>query len=189
MKITDILGQSLPVFKVGGSSVLPPPLFAVRAHLPHLAGFIRKVIVKDLDKKDLDKLNIHLWELWRGFDFEQLEAEELFSAVAEYIIFIQATVPNLPYCALPDITADEDEGNYSYAQNTTYEKLVADYANMTLPDVMKLNYVDFLILRREAYIYNLSKTKKGREKLEEAYCMEQTQPDRGGLRKQFGGGE
>ncbi len=168
MKITDILGQSLPVFKVGGSSVLPPPLFAVRAHLPHLAGFIRKVIVKDLDKKELDKLNIHLWELWRGF-------------------FIQATVPNLPYCALPDITADEDEGNYSYAQNTAYEKLVADYANMTLPDVMKLNYVDFLILRREAYIYNLSKTKKGREKLEEAYCMEQTQPDRGGLRKQFGG--
>ena len=144
MKITDILGQSLPVFKVGGSSVLPPPLFAIRAHLPHLAGFIRKVIVKDLDKKDLDKLNIHLWELWRGFDFEQLEAEELFSAVAEYIIFIQATVPNLPYCALPDITADEDEGNYSYAQNTAYEKLVADYANMTLPDVMKLNYVDFL---------------------------------------------
>ena len=189
MKITDILGQSLPVFKVGGSSVLPPPLFAVREHLPHLAGFIRKVIVKDLDKKDLDKLNIHLWELWRGFDFEQLEAEELFSAVAEYIIFIQATVPNLPYCALPDITADEDEGNYSYAQNTAYEKLVADYANMTLPDVMKLNYVDFLILRREAFVYGLSKTKKGREKLEEAYCMEQTQPDRGGLRKQFGGGE
>ena len=62
MKITDILGQSLPVFKVGDRSVLPPPLFAVREHLPHLAGFIRKVIVKDLDKKDLDKLNIHLWE-------------------------------------------------------------------------------------------------------------------------------
>ena len=189
MKITDILGQSLPVFKVGGSSVLPPPLFAVREHLPHLAGFIRKIIVKDLDKKELDKLNIHLWELWRGFDFSQLGTEELFTAVAEYIIFIQSTVPNLPYCALPDITDDGDEENYSYVQNTACEKLVADYANMPLPDVMKLNYVDFLILRREAFIYNLSKTKKGREKLEEAYCMEQTQPDRGGLRKQFGGGE
>lgn len=185
MKITDILGQSLPVFKVGGSSVLPPPLFAVRAHLPHLAGFIRKAIVQDLDKQSFDMLTVHLSTLWEC-DFSHLGAEELFTAVAEYIIFIQATVPNLPYCALPNVTADDD-GEYSYTQNTAFEKLVADYANMPLTEVMKLNYVDFLILRREAFIYNFSKTKQGREKLEEAYCMEQTQPDRGGLRKQFGG--
>ena len=189
MKITDILGQSLPVFKVGGSSVLPPPLFAVRAHLPHLIGFIRKVIIEELDDTFFEELRPHLSPLWKGVSLEALDAEELFSTVAEYILFLRETIPNLPYCALPDITDDGDEENYSYVQNTACEKLVADYANMPLPDVMKLNYVDFLILRREAFIYNLSKTKKGREKLEAAYCMEQTQPDRGGLRKQFGGVE
>ena len=186
LKTTDILGQELPVLRVSGVSVLPPPLFVLNRHLPYLVGFMRSIIVGELNVRRLHGLYPHVNALLHTRFSGGTDAEELFAAVAEYLIFIRETIPQLPYCAAPHI-ADDGEDGYAFPLFTSSEKLVSDYANLPLTDVYRLNYVDFLILRREAFIYGISRTKKGREKLEEAYCREQTQPDRARLRSRFGG--
>ena len=49
-----------------------------------------------------------------------------------------------------------------------------------------MDYIDYLTLKRDAFIYRLSKTDKGQEYLENAYRLEQTKPDRQSLREEFG---
>ncbi len=63
---------------------------------------------------------------------------------------------------------------------------MADYARMSLPDVRELNYIQYLIWRRDAYIHRLNQTEEGQECLDNAWRMEQTKPDRLGLRKKLG---
>lgn len=58
---------------------------------------------------------------------------------------------------------------------------------MSLPDVGRLDYIQYLILRRDAYIYRLEQTEAGREYLANAWRMEQTEPDRAALRCKIGG--
>lgn len=50
--------------------------------------------------------------------------------------------------------------------------------------VNELDYIDYLIYRRDAFIYKQSQTEHGREYLENAFRLEQTTPDRQKL-KQF----
>jgi hypothetical protein len=45
------------------------------------------------------------------------------------------------------------------------------------------------LLFRDAYIYRLQQTEKGREYLENAWIFEQTEPDRKKLRQHFSKGE
>jgi hypothetical protein len=49
-----------------------------------------------------------------------------------------------------------------------------------------LDYIDYLIYRRDAFIYRMSQTEKGEEYLNNAWRLEQTKPDRESLRKKFG---
>lgn len=44
----------------------------------------------------------------------------------------------------------------------------------------------YLQLRRDAYIHSLQQTKEGREYLENAWRLEQTEPERDKLREKFG---
>ena len=52
--------------------------------------------------------------------------------------------------------------------------------------VEELDYIDYLIYRRDAFIHKLSQTEKGEEYLDNAWRLEQTEPDRGALRSKFG---
>lgn len=54
-----------------------------------------------------------------------------------------------------------------------------------LPDVDDLDYIDYLILRRDAFISRLNSTEEGRKYLNNAYRLTQTKPDRKRLREQF----
>ena len=63
---------------------------------------------------------------------------------------------------------------------------MADYARLSLPEVRELNYIQYLIWRRDAFIHKLSQTEEGQEYLDNAWRMEQTKPDRAGLRKKLG---
>ena len=63
---------------------------------------------------------------------------------------------------------------------------MADYARMSLPDVRELNYIQYLIWRRDALIHRMNQTEEGQEYLDNAWRMEQTKPDRAGLRKKLG---
>lgn len=54
-----------------------------------------------------------------------------------------------------------------------------------LPDVDDLDYIDYLILRRDAFITKLNSTENGRKYLNDAYRLTLTKPDRKRLREQF----
>lgn len=62
---------------------------------------------------------------------------------------------------------------------------MADYAGLSLIEVGRLDYIQYLIWRRDAYIYMLSRTEAGQEYLDNAWRMEQTEPDRAALRKKL----
>ena len=57
---------------------------------------------------------------------------------------------------------------------------------MSINEVGKLDYIQYLIYRRDAFIQWLSRTEEGQEYLDNAWRMEQTKPDRPGLRKKLG---
>ena len=63
--------------------------------------------------------------------------------------------------------------------------MVAEYAGISLLQVRELNYIQYLIWRRDAFIYQLSRTEEGSEYLDNAYRMEQTKPDRARLREKL----
>lgn len=64
--------------------------------------------------------------------------------------------------------------------------MVAEYAGISLPEVRRLNYIQYLIWRRDAFIHMLSRTEAGQEYLDNAWRMEQTKADRPALRKKLG---
>ena len=74
-----------------------------------------------------------------------------------------------------------------YQIATRSDKWVADYAGISLYDVGDLCYYDYLVLLRDAVIFELQKTEGGRKYLTECWMMEQTRPDRKRLKDQFGG--
>lgn len=63
---------------------------------------------------------------------------------------------------------------------------MSDYVGISLIEVEELDYVDYLIYRRDAFIYQMSQSKEGQEYLDKAYRLEQTKPDREALRNKFG---
>lgn len=64
-------------------------------------------------------------------------------------------------------------------------RLVAEYTGLTFFQVAELDYVQYLIWLRDAYIYRLSRTEDGVKYLDNAWRMEQTEPDRVALRKKL----
>lgn len=126
---------------------------------------ITKISAKKLIKKySVDDLIIALVQLFKSLT----ELDKKYS---------------LPYLPCAEIEDD----SYSFDILTQTDKAVADYANMKITDVLNLKYIDYLILRKDAYVYKLSQTEKGKDYLEQCYCFASEEPDRESLRKQFGG--
>lgn len=69
---------------------------------------------------------------------------------------------------------------------TTWEHLVAQYTGLNILQVQELDYLDYLLYRRDAFIYRMTQTEKGEEYLNNAWRLEQTTPDRKSLRNRFG---
>ncbi len=63
---------------------------------------------------------------------------------------------------------------------------MSEYTGLTLPAVRDLDFLEYLVLRRDAYIHRLNQTEEGREYLVNAWRMEQTKPDRARLRAKYG---
>lgn len=87
---------------------------------------------------------------------------------------------------IPYYPADEDSTGSHYVIETIGEHLVAHYANMTLPAVDDLLLDDYLLLLRDAFIARKLQSEDGREYLDNAWRLEQTEPDVDGLRSTFG---
>lgn len=76
-------------------------------------------------------------------------------------------------------------GGHKYTITSWWKRLVSEYTGLSFLDVEKLNYLTYLTWRRDAFIYKMSQTEKGQEYLDNAWRMEQTEPDRATLRKQL----
>lgn len=63
---------------------------------------------------------------------------------------------------------------------------VSEYTGLNFFEVWEMDYILYLTLRRDAFINWLSRTEAGQDYLDNAWRMEQTEPDREALRKQFG---
>ena len=63
---------------------------------------------------------------------------------------------------------------------------MSEYTGLSFLEVEELDYIQYLIWRRDAYIYMLNRTEEGQEYLDNAYRMEQTEPDRKKLRAKLG---
>lgn len=77
-------------------------------------------------------------------------------------------------------------GGHQYTVSSWWRKLVADYTGLNFFEVANLDYLQYLVWRRDAYIYMLSRTEEGQKYLDNAYRMEQTKPDRKKLRSKLG---
>lgn len=71
---------------------------------------------------------------------------------------------------------------------TWWKHLVSCYTGLNFHDIDQLELVQYLIWRRDAYIYMLTRTEEGQEYLDNCWRMEQTEPDRDALRRKFGKG-
>lgn len=80
----------------------------------------------------------------------------------------------------------DSKGGHRYSIDTWYEKITADYAHLSFREISQMNYIDYLALRHDAFIYRMSQSESGQEYLDNAWRMEQTKPDRTALRKKFG---
>ena len=83
----------------------------------------------------------------------------------------------------------QDDTEEGYETETFYDHIIAQYTNMSILEVGRLEIIDYLILRRDAFITRLRRTEKGCEYLKKAWMLEQTEPDRRALREAFGKGE
>jgi hypothetical protein len=63
---------------------------------------------------------------------------------------------------------------------------VADYTGLNFFEIGRLNYLQYLIWRRDAWIHMLSRTEAGQKYLDDAWRFEQTKPDRPKLREKYG---
>jgi len=67
-----------------------------------------------------------------------------------------------------------------------WERLVHDHTGLNIHQIGDLPLDEYLLYRRDAYIYALQQTESGQEYLEKCWLMEQTNPDRGALRDKYG---
>ena len=191
MQKTDITGNPLPVLLVSGCTVYPPKLITVKA-AAKLSDIIKSILYQIPNNSELSLLYTLLREILnnndqkKDFKIKELAKqplEDVLNVITAYADLLQKIHKAHP---LPEIHCETD--GYRFTTHLSWDKVVADFANMSILEVQNLCYVDFVILRREAFISNLAKAEEGREKLEEAYCFEQTEPDRATLRSYFGGG-
>ena len=76
----------------------------------------------------------------------------------------------------------QDEG-LPYEIENYWEHVVAHYLKVSMFDVLDLDFDDYLSLRREAFISELSRTEDGKEYLRNAKMFESEDADYEGLSK------
>lgn len=94
-----------------------------------------------------------------------------------YIEFMQRLRKQLGL-EVPYYPAKKDKNfDVKYTAYTVTDKLVADYANISIYDVDDMPILDYWLLERDAFIAALSKTESGRKYLNDAYRINQTEAD------------
>ena len=87
---------------------------------------------------------------------------------------------------MPYYPRQDKKGEIPYTILTRPEKLVMDYCHINIYEVQEMEIDIYLFFLREAMIFENSQTEEGRKYLKDCFRMEQTKPDREGLRERFG---
>ena len=72
--------------------------------------------------------------------------------------------------------------------NSVAEKVVADYANVSILDTDEMDVFLFWGLLRDAVVFNRAQTEEGRKWLHNAWRLTQTAPEDKKLRDKYGKG-
>jgi hypothetical protein len=78
----------------------------------------------------------------------------------------------------------EDKG-YNFEIYTTEQKLISDYTGLNFREINDLDFDEYKVLFRDAYIWKLQQSEKGQEYLKDCWILEQSEPDRKKLRESF----
>lgn len=78
---------------------------------------------------------------------------------------------------VPYYPVEDSKDTVKYDRYTVSDKLVADYANMDIYKINDISILDYWCLERDAFIFQLSQTEKGREYLNNAYRITCTEAD------------
>lgn len=70
---------------------------------------------------------------------------------------------------------DEWEGNYDTSSGEI--KAISDYSKLSFNEVMDLPLSLFLLLKKDAWMYNNMRSEKGKEFLRALWRLQQTEPD------------
>lgn len=90
---------------------------------------------------------------------------------------------------LPQNPMTEDSaGRHDYTIATWGRRLVSEYTGLNFLQVGALNYGEYLLYLRDAYISALNRTEEGRQYLDDCWRMEQVKPDRAKLHQKLGKG-
>lgn len=77
----------------------------------------------------------------------------------------------------------DSTGGHQYTTNSWWRRLVSQYTGLNFLEISQLDYMQYLVWRRDAYINWLSQSEAGQAYLDNAWRMEQTKSDRAALRR------
>ena len=80
----------------------------------------------------------------------------------------------------------EDNGAFHWEIYSYSNKMISDYCNIPITKVKALPLDEWLMYRRDSFIFNCEQSEKGRRYLKNAYLMTQTKPDIKRLKEVFG---
>jgi len=92
---------------------------------------------------------------------------------------------NFKKLIIPYYPSDEENKGH-YEVNTLEEKIVCKYTGFNFNNLEKLDVFQFWLYLRDAVIYNYMQTKEGIDYLDNCWRINQTEPDREGLRRKSG---
>lgn len=89
---------------------------------------------------------------------------------------------------MPPSYPEPDGEGVPFALRSADEKLVSDYAGISMPDIYDLDVITFWALLRDSVIYNRAQTESGRKWLHNAWRITQTEPETEKLKAKYGKG-
>lgn len=78
---------------------------------------------------------------------------------------------------VPFYPAKDDKDNIKYTIFTYPDKMVSDYSGLSIYEVDNITILEYWLLLRDSFIYRLAQTKDGKEYLNNAYRLTQTEAD------------
>lgn len=86
---------------------------------------------------------------------------------------------------MPHVPNYKKDAVRPYSTSTGWEHLISEYSGISMYDIQSLPLDEYFILRRDAFIHQMEQTEEGREYLNTAHRLEQTEPDRTALRRKL----